>query len=488
VRLMACPHCRTTVPAGARFCPGCGRPLPRGCTRCGADNAPDHRFCKSCGAPLADSAPDAAAMVASRVALEGERKHVTVLFADVKGSMELLAARDPEEARALLDPILETMIQAVRRYGGTVNQVMGDGIMALFGAPIAVEDHAVRACYAALAMQDTVRGLRRQGATKAAIRIGLNSGEVLVRAIGSDLHLDYTAVGETTHLAARMEQTAAPGTILLTAHTQRLAEGFLDAKPLGLVSVKGLAEPVAAWQLIGARGARTRLEARSGVLSRFVGREAETHQAVRALETAAGGRGQVVAIVGEPGVGKSRVCHELGRRAADGGQRVIEAACLSYGSSTPYLPVLGLLEALLDLDAGAEDAERRARVSARLGAIDPTMQTGGAPILALLGLSVDDPTWATLEPLQRRQRTLDALRQLLLQAARERPLLVVIEDLQWIDAETQALLDALVDGMAAAPLALLVNYRPEYRHQWSGKSYYTQLRLDPLPVDDADTL
>jgi predicted ATPase len=252
--------------------------------------------------------------------------------------------------------------------------------------------------------------------------------------------------------------------------------------------VKGLAEPVEALQVVGARGARTRLETRAGALSRFVGREAETQHATRALEAAASGRGQIVAVVGEPGVGKSRVCHELARHAARHGQRALEAACVSYGSSTPYLPVLSLLETLLDLDATADGAERHARVLARLRAIDPVLEAVSAPLLALLGLPLDDPAWPALDPPQRRQRTLDALRQLLLQAARQQPLVVVVEDLQWIDAETQALLDALVTGMAATPLALLVNYRPEYRHQWGGKSYYTQLRLDPLPLDDADTL
>src|SRR2546428_3582617 len=285
-----------------------------------------------------------------------------------------------------------------------------------------------------------------------------------------------------------MEQTAAPDAIFMTAQTYRLAEGFLDATPLGRVSVRGRAEPVEAWRLVGARGARARFEARAGALSRFVGRGGETAQAARAVEAGAGGGGQVVAVVGEPGVGKSRVCHELVRRASAQGQRVIETACLSYGASTPYLPIGGLLEALLDLDARAEPPERRARAIASLAGLDAELGAAAAPLLALLEVPTDDPAWAALDPPQRRKRTLDALRQLLLQAARQRPLVVVIEDLQWADAETQALLDALVDGMAAAPLALLLNYRPEYRHHWGGKSYYTQLRLDPLPADAAGAL
>ena len=216
-------------------------------------------------------------ILTSKAALEGERKQVTVLFADLKGSMELLADRDPEEARKLLDPVLERMMEAVHRYEGTVNQVMGDGIMALFGAPLAHEDHAVRACYAALRMQDAVRRyseeLRRAQGVEVQIRVGLNSGEVVVRSIGSDLRMDYTAVGQTTHLAARMEQLAAPGSIRLTAETLHLAEGFVQVTPLGPVPIKGLGEPVEVFELVGAGAARTRLEAaaRRG-LTRFVGR------------------------------------------------------------------------------------------------------------------------------------------------------------------------------------------------------------------------
>src|SRR5216683_5107084 len=256
--------------------------------QCSTENPAGARFCNACGQPLAGAAPSAAVVaytpkhlaekiLTSKVALEGERKHVTVLFADMKGSTELLADRDPEEARTLLDPVLERMMEAVHRYEGTVNQVMGDGIMALFGAPLAHEDHAVRACYAALRMQESVKkyaeDVRRSHAAVVKIRVGLNSGEVVVRAIGSDLHMDYTAVGQTTHLAARMEQIADPGSILLTRETLRLAEDFVEVRPLGPVPVKGLAESVEIYELVGVTALRRRLQAAvARGLSPFVGR------------------------------------------------------------------------------------------------------------------------------------------------------------------------------------------------------------------------
>ena len=264
-------------------------------------------------APLTYTPPDLAEKILpSRSALEGERKQVTVLFADLKGSMELLADRDPEEARQLLDPVLERMMAAVHRYEGTVNQVMGDGIMALFGAPLAHEDHAVRACYAALAMQAAVKQyaaeVQRSHGVPVQIRVGLNSGEVVVRAIGSDLHMDYTAVGQTTHLAARMEQMAMPGSILLTQAVLSLAEGYVQVTPLGPVPVKGLAAPVDVCELVGVRTIRRRLQASAmRGLTRFVGRQQELTVLQQALERAGTGHGQVVALVGEAGVGKSRL-------------------------------------------------------------------------------------------------------------------------------------------------------------------------------------
>ena len=254
---MKCPRCQHENRSGAKFCEECATPLARTCSNCGSQPSATAKFCPECAHPVAGATPPEAhfaspqsytpkhlaeKILTSKAALEGERKQVTVLFADLKGSMELLADRDPEEARKILDPVIERMMEAVHRFEGTVNQVMGDGIMALFGAPLAHEDHAVRACYAALRMQQTIgryaEGVRRSEGVPIRIRVGLNSGEVVVRSIGSDLHMDYTAVGQTTHLAARMEQMADPGAIVITAATLGLAEGYVDVKSLGPVPVR----------------------------------------------------------------------------------------------------------------------------------------------------------------------------------------------------------------------------------------------------------
>jgi class 3 adenylate cyclase len=315
---MHCPRCQHENPPSAKFCLECGSRLAPTCAHCGTALPTSAKFCLECGKPV-DPSPGrsrsphaytpkhlADKILTSKSALEGERKQVTVLFADLKGSMELLADRDPEEARQLLDPVLERMMEAVHRYEGTVNQVMGDGIMALFGAPLAHEDHAVRACYAALRMQELVQRhaaeARRAHGVNVQIRVGLNSGEVVVRAIGSDLHMDYTAVGQTTHLAARLEQFASPGSVLVTSSTLDLVKGYVTVKPLGPVPVKGLAEPVEIYEVTGVGPARTRLQAaaRRG-LTRFVGRDAELEQLRRAQKLAGDGRGHVAAIVGEAG-------------------------------------------------------------------------------------------------------------------------------------------------------------------------------------------
>jgi class 3 adenylate cyclase/predicted ATPase len=429
----------------------------------------------------------------SRAALQGERKQVTVMFADLKGSMELLADRDPEEARRLLDPVLELLIEAVHRYEGTVNQVLGDGIMALFGAPLAHEDHAMRACYAAVWMQDAIgryaEELRRRQGLDVQIRVGLNSGEVVVRSIGSDLHMDYTAVGQTTHLAARMEQLARPGTTLMTTNTLRLAEGFIEVTALGPVPVKGLKDLIEIYQLIRARPLRSRLRAAAAHgLTRFVGRQAEIEQLQRALERAGGGHGQVLAVIGEPGVGKSRLFYEFIHSHRTQGWLVLESFSVSYGKATAYFPVIDLLKTYFQIADRDETRTIRAKVTGHVLTLDETLRDTIPTLLALLeALPKEDP-FQSLDPSQRRQRTLDALKRLLLRESQVQPLLAVFENLHWIDSETQAFLNSLIDSLPMARLLLLANYRPEYQHAWGSKTYYTQLRLDPLPHASAAEL
>src|SRR6266540_3011198 len=510
---MTCPSCAAENPTSARFCNSCGAPLAAACAGCGQLNPPGSRFCNECGGILTGAAERGAAapeapvpppqsfipkhladkILTSRRTLEGERKQVTVLFADVVGSTELIRDRDPEDAQQLLDGALRVMMDAVHRYEGTVSRLMGDGLMALFGAPIAHEDHAVRACYAALSLQDAMRrqaeqSLRQHGAEIHA-RVGLNSGEVVVRMISDDLHVDYTALGQTVHLAARMEQIAAPGTIRLTPETLGLVEGYVQVRPLGPVPVKGLAEPLEVFELVGAAIARTRLQAAAARgLTRFVGRAAELEQLRRAQQLAGDGHGQVAAIVGEAGVGKSRLVYELTHSHRLHGWLTLESASVSYGKATSYLPVIDLLKGYFKIQDRDDLREIREKVTGKLLTLDRSLEPTLPALLALLDVPVEDPAWQALDPGQRRQRTLEAVKRLLLCEAREQPLLLIFEDLHWIDGETQALLDGLVESLASARLLLLVNYRPEYQHAWGGKTSYSQLRLDALPAESAGEL
>ena len=507
---MQCPGCQHDNPPDMRFCGQCGSPLATTCAACGAASPPDNRFCGQCGSPLSQApqpatqhrtaSPEAYTpqhlaqkILISRGTLEGERKQVTVLFADLKGSLEMLADRDPEEAHELLDPVIERMMDAVHRYEGTVSEVRGDGIMSLFGAPLAHEDHAMRACYAALDMQAAIQRyaeeVRRSHGVKAQIRIGINSGEVVVRAIGSDLRMDYSAVGESTHLAGRMEQLADPGTTLLTGNTLRLAEGFIEVEPLGPVPVKGLEAPVDVYELTGARSIRGRLQAAAARgLTTFVGRETELEQIRQALARAADGYGQIVATVGEAGVGKSRLVWEVVHSHRTHGWTIVQSSSVSYGTATAFLPVIELLKGYFQIQGQDDVRKTREMVTGKLLTLDRALEPTLPALLWLLDVPVEDPAWEALDPRQRRQQTLDALKRLLLRETQVQPLLVVFEDLHWIDSETQALLDSLVESVPTAHLLLFVNYRPGYEHHWGGKTYYTQLRLDPLPAESAEEL
>jgi class 3 adenylate cyclase/tetratricopeptide (TPR) repeat protein len=509
---MYCPSCGFENPDGLKFCNECGTPLLARCAQCAFANQPQAKFCGECGAALsspvrASTTPPLAPrphtpltytpghlaekILTSKAALEGERKQVTVLFADLKGSMELLADRDPEEARQLLDPVLERMMAAVHQYEGTVNQVMGDGIMALFGAPIAHEDHAVRACYAALAMQAAVKQyaaeVQRTKGVPIQIRVGLNSGAVVVRSIGSDLDMDYTAVVQTTHLAARMEQMAMPGSILITPEVLRLAEGYVKIEPLGLLPIKGLSTPLEVYEVTGTGPVRSRLQATAvRGLTSFVGRDPELNQLRQALQRAGAGQGQAVAVIGEPGVGKSRLVYEFLHSAQTQDWLVLESTSVSYGKATPYFPVIDLLRRYAHLEDRDDPRTIRAKMTGQVLTLDEGLQDTIPALLALLDALPPESPFVQLDPPQRRQRTLEALKRVLLRESQLQPLLLIFEDLHWIDSETQVLLDRLVDGLPTARVLLLVNYRPEYQHGWGSKTYYTQLRLDPLPPASAD--
>jgi len=503
---MQCLQCHADNQPYASFCAECGARLPGTCRRCGAPLPPGARYCSECAEPVAGAraagrfeSPDAYTprhlaerMLGARESLEGERKQVTVLFADLKSSLELLAARDPEEARRVLDPVLESMMEAVHHYEGTVNQVMGDGIMALFGAPLAHEDHALRACYAALRMQGAVRrlGMRPPGPeAPILIRVGINSGEVVVRAIGSDLRMDYSAVGQTTHLAHRMEQLAQPGGTLLTRETLQLVQGHVSVKPTGPLAVKGLADPLEAFELVGPGQARSRLQAAAlRGLTRLVGRESELAMLRRAAERAGAGRGQVLCLIGEPGVGKSRLVNEFVHGHLPPTWRVIEAATASYGRATPYLPVVTLLRDYFQIEEGDDEGKVLDKVSSRLLALDDTLAAGVPVALSLLDAPTTDEAWEALDPAQRRRRILDFLRRLILRESQVQPVCLVMEDLHWIDSETHSLLDQVIESLPTARILCLLSSRPEFEHRWATKSYYTQISLDPLAPELAQTL
>jgi class 3 adenylate cyclase/tetratricopeptide (TPR) repeat protein len=403
--------------------------------------------------------------------------------------MEILAERDPEEGRKVLDRVLEHMVEAVNRYEGTVTQVTGDGIMALFGAPLTHENHGVQACCAALAMQESIDrynyDMRHHDGLLVGIRVGLNTGEAVVHPIGSASQMGlmgYTAVGRTVHVAARMEQAATPGSVLMTSQTLHLVEGFVDVRYAGRISLKGLNELVEAYELKDLRHAHTRLKAAAiRGLTPFVGRETEMQMLGGAIERAGSGHGQVVSTVGEPGLGKSRLLFEFVRSPRTERWLVLETGSAYYGKVPPGTPVIDLLKTYLRLPTHADDAEIKEHVTARVLGLDQSFGSLVTPLLTLLDAPIADPEWNSLDPPQRLRRSLDAVLQLLINESQARPLLVVFDDVQSDDSITQSFLEALIDSLPRNHTMLLVSHRPDYQHSWGSKTYFRQLRLDPLP-------
>jgi predicted ATPase/class 3 adenylate cyclase len=429
----------------------------------------------------------------ARGAPDGERKTITALFADIKGSMDLLEDLDPEEARQLIDPALQLMMEAVHRYEGYVAQSLGDGVFALFGAPIAHEDHAQRALYAALRMQEEMRRyadrVRLERGLPLQMRVGLNTGEVVVRSIRTDdLHTDYVPIGHATGLAARLQSLANPGSIVVSDSTFRLADGFFAFNALGTAQLKGVSEPVPVYEVLGVGPLRTRLQVAAGRgLGRFVGRQRELELLQQAWEQVKRGQGQIVATVGEPGVGKSRLCYEFKLLAQRDGL-VLETFSVSHGKASPYLPLIELLNAYFQLTPQDDDRRRREQVTGKVLTLDRRLEDTLPHFFALVGVEEAVASLSHLDPQLRRRHTFEAITRLLLCESLKQPVLLLIEDLHWLDGETLAWLSLFSDRVPSARLLLLVNYRPEFRHPWGSKTYYSQLRLDPLRSEEAQAL
>jgi class 3 adenylate cyclase/tetratricopeptide (TPR) repeat protein len=532
---MRCGKCGTENPGGMKFCGNCAAPLRNLCPKCGFENPDNFKFCGQCGAALAVPAagrPETrpAAREVGTGPLEGERKVVTALFADMKGSMELIEDIDPEDARAIVDPAIARMIDAVHYYDGYIVQSTGDGIFALFGAPHAQEDHPQRALYAGLKMQEEMRRyagqLRAAGQPPVEIRIGVNTGEAVVRSIRTgDAKVEYTPIGHAVSLASRMQTLAPSGSIVIAAETRKIVAGYFELNSLGPARIKGVTEPVEVFEVTGLGPLRSRLHrSASRGLSKFVGRTVEIDHMKRVAELARTGHGQIVAAVAEAGVGKSRLFYEF-KQMQQSGWRVLEAFSVSHGRASAYHPVIDLLKGYFGIADSDDDRTRREKITGRVLALDRSLEDTLPYLAPLMGIGeesilsaapVQDPSqlleeyskfWEqSLDRLQalaasakgnslegmdqsiQRARTRDAIKRLLLRESMNQPLIVVFEDLHWLDDESGEVLDLLADSIGTARILLMVNYRPEYHHQWSNKTYYSQLRLDPLGPETAGEL
>lgn len=482
------------------YCVSCGESLRAHCPHCHVPVRSDQSYCGKCGRLLGPALGGSSRIptpqhLAERIrdAQEGERKNATVLFADIAGSTALIGNRDAEEARRILKPTVDIMIDIVHRYEG-ITREQGDGIMASFGAPVALEDHAVRACYAALDMQEAMRTLaaevRREFGMLFGVRIGINSGPVVIsiNRQGQDL-VDFRVDGVSIHIAKRVESLALPGTILLTRDTLVLAEGFIRVGALGPVPLRGVVNQVEVCEL---EGINTRMRihalAKRG-LSKFVGRNDEIERLRRAATQAKSGHGQVVALVGEAGVGKSRIFLEFARLPDMQEWLILQGGSVSYGKATSYLPLIELLNKYFEIQTRDSEQQVRERIATKLLALGDEKLLAQLPLFAAtFGSRVSQDAWKNLTPPERQSLMFDALKRLLIRESQKQPLCLVFEDLHWIDAETQTFLEILLESIPAARVLVLVNYRLEYENRWSGKSYFLQVRVDPLPVASADEL
>jgi class 3 adenylate cyclase/tetratricopeptide (TPR) repeat protein len=507
---LKCPKCQAENPEQNQFCRKCGSKLSAACPNCSADVLLADKFCGKCGHELGKltgaseidfNQPQsytpkflAGKILNSRSSIEGERKLVTVLFADVANFTSIAEKLDPEEVHQIMDGCFRILIDEIHSYEGTINQFTGDGVMALFGAPVAHEDHAQRACRAALAIQKAMaeygKKIQKDLGIDFRMRMGLNSGPVVVGVIGDDLRMDYTAVGDTTNLAMRMESIAPPGSALISENTCRLAKAYFEIEALGPASVKGKEYPQQVFKLIKFSDVQTRFDASvyRGLVN-FVGRKDSLTTMIAAWDKAKNNFGQVLGVSGEAGVGKSRLLLEFKNSLPDGCFNYLEGRCHHFGGPMAYLPFLDILRSYFGVEEYQRPKTIKENIIDKLTAIDKNLLLCSAPAYQeLLSLNVDDENWHHLEPNQRKERTFEALRNLFIRLSEENPVILAVEDLHWIDKTSEEFISYFIDWIAKSPILLIFLYRPDYNHQWNSKSRYSQIGLDQLTEEPSTEL
>jgi class 3 adenylate cyclase/tetratricopeptide (TPR) repeat protein len=506
---MKCRKCQFDNPSGVKFCGECGTKLEAVCPSCKASNHAEFKFCGECGFNLtspADSArPNALSfdeklakiqkylpggltekILSQRDRIEGERRHVTIMFVDMKGFTPLTERLGPEETFSLMDKVFELIIHKVHDYEGTVNEMRGDGVLAFFGAPIALEDAPQRAIRSSLAIHRELTRFNDKLKTEknmppVLVRIGINSGPVVVGTVGNDLRVQFTAVGDTINMAARMEQLAETGTTYVTEDTFKLTEGFFRFEALGEKAIKGKEKPMKVYQVIAPSTRRTRFDvsAERG-LSKFIGRERELELLLDAFERAKAGRGQAVSIMGEAGVGKSRLLYEFRKAVANEEVTFFEGKCLSYSRAVAYHPIIEILKSSFRIEDGEPDSDITEKVKSGLSLLGADEPSTLPYLLELLSVKESGIDRISMSPEAKKDRIIGALQRIILKAAERRPLIYVFEDLHWMDKSSEEAAKYLMESIPGARVLMIFTYRPEFVHTWGGKSFHSQLNINRL--------
>ncbi|MBE9522835.1 MAG: AAA family ATPase, partial [Proteobacteria bacterium] len=498
---MKCSKCQFDNREEVKFCEKCGAKMELICPNCEAKIPLNREFCGECGhelrtptkAPAIDlSRPQsytpkflADKILTSRSSIEGERKLLTVLFADVANFTSISEKLDPEDVHQIMDGCFKILMDEIHQYEGTINQFTGDGVMALFGAPVAHEDHAQRACYAALSIQKAIAEfgpkVQKDYGADFKMRIGLNSGPVIVGSIGDDLRMDYTAIGDTTNLASRIENMARPGTSLVSSHSHKLTRDFFEFQALGKVQVKGKEEPQEIFELIKAGAVNTRIGASVAKgLTQFVGRKNSIATLMDSYNKARSGSGHVVGVVGDAGVGKSRLLLEFKKQLLQGEFALFGGQCLHFGSVMAYWPILDILRSYFEIKEGDQESLIKKKMEEKILRLDKELHGVPPPFHDLLSLQIEDEAYQKLDPVQKREKAFEAIRDLLVRESQDRPIILVVEDLHWIDKTSEEFLSYLIEWLANTHILLVLLYRPEYTHTWGSKSHYTKIGLTQL--------